>query len=112
MASSKVKGTNGKPLKKGTNRDKLMASVNYITRHGEKETKVVEANNGNPVVRTTHVGPGGKITQGRIRTLEGKESANPIREKRKNMVDGGNKTTYMTPGQVDAHRLKMYKKRK
>ena len=29
MARSKVKGTNGKPLKKGTNRDKLRASVTY-----------------------------------------------------------------------------------
>ena len=59
MARSKVKGTNGKPLKKGTNRDKLKASIRIKTSHHkghgkEGAPRIERRNDGDPHVYHRH----------------------------------------------------------
>ena len=104
MARSKVKGTNGKPLKKGKNRDKLKASIHTTTYHdaphpksglGKKGvvkrtfTETTEKNDGKPyrskqtVIRDSSSGKT-KITRGAPKITKDPKAANPIKGKREN----------------------------
>ncbi len=91
MARSKVKGTNGKPRKKGTNRDKLKASAHIFTGgetgvHGRNtyKTKHKQYNDGDPHVyhqdtRLKHKRDGSTDATFTKRKVYSKKAANPIK---------------------------------
>jgi hypothetical protein len=62
MARSKVKGTNGKPVKAGKNRQKLQASVKFAQQK-DGNYKVTKRDDGDPTITTT--------TRDRRKTLRG-----------------------------------------
>ena len=89
MARSKIKGTSGKPVKKGSNRDKLKASIHIETgshnQYGKQQTKqttIKRYNDGDPHVYHTdkrssinNSGTSGTTTKRKVKV---KEAANPI----------------------------------
>ena len=97
MARSKVKGTNGKPRKKGTNRDKLKASVHIdqVTRTGFASARVGDVrektkryNDGDPhiYVKQTHKhrDHNGDEQHTELKSkIKDKRAANPIKGKPK-----------------------------
>ena len=95
MARSKVKGTNGKPVKAGKNRDKLKASIRINSGrhigHGESTPKIERRNDGDPHVyhtdqelRDTKDGVSSKVTKRKVRVPA---AANPISKKGRGAKD-------------------------
>ena len=79
MARSKVKGTNGKPVKTGTNRDKLKASLRFDHKADGSHT-VTERNDGHQEVVHSYKGRPNHTTM-----YDGSRySANPIQDAPKN----------------------------
>ena len=91
MARSKVKGTNGKPLKTGTNRDKLKASIRIETGHHkghgkEGHPRIERRNDGDPHIYHRHDeytdnkdgSTSSKVTRRKVRVPA---AANPISTK-------------------------------
>ena len=96
MARSKIKGTNGKPRKKGTNRSKLMASVTYSDSDVRGVMTRTKVNDGDASTYhashsgTYRAGPGParpnlirRSTQDKVTEVEGQSEVSKAYAKRK-----------------------------
>ena len=98
----------GKGPAKKKRKDKLKASVHFIANEKDDTLTTIEKNDGNPRVTSEEISPyvdkymGGKDPGIRIKQLEGRGSANPIK-------GGGKGATRTTKGKANTYRYQYNK---